>query len=278
MKYLYPEGKGKALTFSYDDGQHFDRKLVEIFNKNGLKATFHLNSGTLSDDTDVNGEYKISPDGNAYVRKCELKELYAGHEVACHGVEHKFLPLLTKTRMVTETLKDREALENLTGYNVHGMSYAFGAYSPEIEDVLDNCGIKYCRTVNSTNGFWLPANFLEWHPTCHHGAPNLMDLGADLLNAPGYMELPLMYVWGHSFEFGRANDFSVIEKFAEFMGGHRDVWYATNGEICDYVTAIRNLDFSADGKRIYNPSLLPVWYEENGETKVIKSGGTVEVL
>ena len=36
MFYTYPGGKQKALTFSYDDGQVFDRKLVEIFNRNGL--------------------------------------------------------------------------------------------------------------------------------------------------------------------------------------------------------------------------------------------------
>ena len=32
-----------------------------------------------------------------------------------------------------------------------------------------------------------------------------------------------------------------------------DVWYATNGEIYDYVNAYENLVFSADGKRIYKP-------------------------
>ena len=40
-------GKMKALTFSYDDGTLQDRRLVEIFNKYGLKATFNLNSGLL---------------------------------------------------------------------------------------------------------------------------------------------------------------------------------------------------------------------------------------
>ena len=43
-----------------------------------------------------------------------------------------------------------------------------------------------------------------------------------------------------------------------------DVWYATNGEIYDYVNAYENLVFSADGKRIYNPSKMPVWVEIDG--------------
>lgn len=38
MKKLYK----KAVTFSYDDGVVFDGKLIDIFNKYGIKATFNL--------------------------------------------------------------------------------------------------------------------------------------------------------------------------------------------------------------------------------------------
>lgn len=34
----YPHWKEKAVTFSYDDGQIYDRRLVEIFDRYGLKA------------------------------------------------------------------------------------------------------------------------------------------------------------------------------------------------------------------------------------------------
>ena len=37
----------KSLTFSYDDGVTQDVRLIEIFNKYGLKATFNLNSELL---------------------------------------------------------------------------------------------------------------------------------------------------------------------------------------------------------------------------------------
>ena len=36
----FPQGKHKVLTMSYDDGKIFDRKLIEIFNKYGIKGTF----------------------------------------------------------------------------------------------------------------------------------------------------------------------------------------------------------------------------------------------
>ena len=36
----YPEGKAKAVTFSYDDGVAQDVRLAELFCKYGIKATF----------------------------------------------------------------------------------------------------------------------------------------------------------------------------------------------------------------------------------------------
>ena len=41
----FPGGKFKVLTLSYDDGKLEDKSLVDIFNKNGIRATFNVNSG-----------------------------------------------------------------------------------------------------------------------------------------------------------------------------------------------------------------------------------------
>lgn len=38
-------GKSKALTFSFDDGQIQDIRLANLFNKYNLKATFNVSSG-----------------------------------------------------------------------------------------------------------------------------------------------------------------------------------------------------------------------------------------
>ena len=98
MRFVYPYGKRKALTFSYDDGQVFDKQLVEILNEHGMKGTFHLNSGRLG----------IRRGRDHYVPAGELKSIYAGHEVACHGVEHRNLPTITAQQIVQELEQDRE--------------------------------------------------------------------------------------------------------------------------------------------------------------------------
>src|SRR5665648_193123 len=65
----FPGGKKSALTMSYDDGQIHDRRLVEIFDRYGIRGTFHLNSGTL--------------DRPGFIRKEEVADLYRNHEVSC---------------------------------------------------------------------------------------------------------------------------------------------------------------------------------------------------
>ena len=42
VTWVYPQGKKRAVTFSYDDGQIFDRRVVKTLNEHGMKGTFNL--------------------------------------------------------------------------------------------------------------------------------------------------------------------------------------------------------------------------------------------
>ena len=248
MRFVYPQGKRKALTFSYDDGQSFDGRLAELLRSHGMKGTFHLNSGRLG----------LRRGDEVYISREEVKEVYAGHEVACHGVEHRNLPTITRQQVILEIQEDRKVLEEVTGGLVQGMSYAFGNYNQEIMDIAKALGIKYSRTIQDTKNFFLPSDFMAWHPTCHHDN-GLLELADSFIDVAGYYELPVMYVWGHSFEFGRTGDWSIIEAFVDKMAGQENIWYATNMEIYTYIQAVRQQEFSADGLTMYNPTAVSVW-------------------
>ena len=258
----FKDGKAFVLTMSYDDGRTADRCLVEIFNKYGIKGTFHLNSGFL--------------DTNTYISADEVKSLYEGHEVSCHTARHPYLTQLPDISVIHETLNDRIALEKLCGYVVRGMSYPFGAYDDRVIDVLKTCGIVYSRKVASTMGYQLPTDFMTWEPTCHHSrcleaAKPFMEKA--IADAKAY---PLLfYVWGHSYEFDRDNNWDLIEEFCKTVGGRDNVWYATNIEIYDYIMAQKNLHIAADESIIHNPSRLDVWITKDGETAKIPAGETV---
>ena len=138
----FPGGKHKALTMSYDDGKMQDRRLIEIFNRHGIKGTFHLNSGIFHDPE------RIKPE--------EMPQLYAGHEVACHTVTHPTIARCPMPEVVSEVLDDRRALEGIMGYPVRGLSYPNGSLSQDIVDMLPHTGIRYSRVVGNTDGFDLP--------------------------------------------------------------------------------------------------------------------------
>lgn len=257
---LFPQGKTKALTMSYDDGQIFDRKLVSIFNKYGIKGTFHLNSGTLGKEPFITAE--------------EVAELFKGHEVSAHTKTHPFLDCIPIEAVVDEIMEDRKALESLVGYPIKGMSYPFGVYNEKIVETLEAIGIEYSRTVNSHHDFRIPDNFLTWPATCHHG-DNLIETGKRFLDYKYNGKLKLMYVWGHSFEFDRADNWDLIENFCSLMSGRDDVWYATNIDIVRYIKALRALEFSANRDIVYNPTAISVWINVDGRAVEVKSGEIV---
>jgi len=255
--FSFPEGRKKALTMSYDDGQYYDRELVDIFNQYRIKGTFHLNSG--------NFEYR------QFVNASEIKELYKGHEVSVHSVTHPFLTQISNEEIVREIIKDRRNLEALVGYPVRGMSYPFGDYNEALVNMLPALGIEYSRTVVSTHSFGLPSNFLTWHPTCHHDE-NLMEKYKRFKQTPPWEQLYLFYVWGHSYEFERNKNWDLIKEFCKTASFDESVWYATNIEIVDYIKALRNLKFSVDRKIVHNVSGIDVWISVDREPVKIKAG------
>ena len=257
IKKLYPYGKRKALTLSYDDGIMMDKILVPMLNQYGIKCTFNLNSGIQTEENVFScGETEVrrmNPDG--------LPELYKGHEVAMHMVHHPWPTQLSDEELRREVEDDRAAHEKLFGCPVNGLAYPFGDYDDRVMEILADCGVKYARTIVSTRNFELPERWLSWHATCHHNDEQFFDLTDKFLACED--ELALFYLWGHSYEFTAFDNWDRIEAFCEKIHGKRDIWYATNLEICRYRAAQKALMISADETMFYNPSAIPVWVEKD---------------
>ena len=281
----FPGGKHKVLTMSYDDGKLEDRKLVSIFNKYGIRGTFNLNSGLIDQDI------RINPD--------EWIDLYKGHEVATHTYTHPTIDRCPTSQIVEEILEDRKFLEQTMGYPVRGHAYPNGSYSLRVERILEDLGIKYARiigdeyadtylarlaadecghlVVGDSNGFSFPSNYYEWKPTCHHNH-NLLGFGKEFKENKKKQYLMMMYVWGHSYEFTKDNNWAVIEEFCQMMSDADDIWFATNIEIVDYMEIYDRLQFAADLSFVYNPSAASAWIIINDDTTVeIKGGKTVKL-
>lgn len=274
MKMKLQDGKSKVLTLSYDDGVVQDIRLIEIMNKHGLKGTFNINSGLYLPENAVRDKF----DGR--MKLSEAKELYinSGHEVAVHALTHPTLDRLDSAEIIYEITEDRKNIENQYGVIARGMAYPFGTYNDMVVDILEKCHISYARTTKATYRFEFPENWLLLHPTCHHNYENIDELikkFVDPSNGVGNVEM--FYLWGHSYEFDNNDNWNVIEKFAEYAGGHEHIWYATNIEIHDYVKAYERLQTSFDKKIIHNPSSIDVWVEIKGAVYCVKSGETLRL-
>lgn len=249
----YPGFKAKALTLSYDDGVFQDIKLMEIMNRYGIRGTFNINSGSF-----VDVDYR-SP--RRRLNEEEAVKLYknSGHEVAVHGLRHPFFDEQPVGCVAWEVMKDREILERVFGGIIRGCAYPMGTYDDEVVETLKHCGIAYARAVRVTGNFNIPKDWYRLEGTCRNKDPNLMSICDRFLNLQVPYAPKLFYMWGHSYEFDEDNGWEIIEEFCRKMGGHEDIWYATNIEIHDYLEAAKQLRASADSCRLYNPSALTIY-------------------
>jgi len=271
----FPQGRAKALTLSYDDGVEQDMRLVEILDSYGLKGTFNLNSGLYAP------EGTVYPSGQIHRRMTKKQVLRtflgSGHEVACHSLTHPYLDKLPPAMAAREIIKDRENLERQFGTIVRGMAYPYGTYSDSVVEMLKSCGIVYARTVESTNSFRIPTDWLRLNPTCHHDSPELMALAEKFAGGEASRDPWLFYLWGHSYEFEANGNWHVIEEFARHTGSRDDIWYATNIEIYDYIDDYNRLQFSVEGNRAQNPTARTLWFEMDGRLFDIAPGQTMEI-
>ena len=277
---VFPGGKFKVLTFSYDDGKIEDRRLVKLFNKFNLKATFNLNTGIIDPAIRIPQE--------------EWPELYKGHDIAVHTFTHPTMIRLNDYNALREILDDKDNLEKIFKRPIYGLAYPNGSYDNRIVDIAKSVGIKYARVTNDKyaatkaaeayaanadgpmligdeNGFSMPEDYMCWVPTCHHNH-NLIDFGKKFMALTKKQYLYMMYVWGHSYEFDRDNNWYVIEEFCKMIGGREDIWYATNAEVCHYLMAVKQVHTSVDEKLLFNGSGQDIYLIRNGENILLHPG------
>lgn len=193
--------------------------------------------------------------------------------MAAHTVHHPDLTALDPSQQREEVWQDCQTLEQYWGYKVQGFSYPYGRENPQVRQVLADCGLRYARTVANTGTFERPEDLLRWHPTCRH-RDSLMERTAEFLRQADGGESLLFFVWGHSYEFDRDHNWELIEEFCAQVSGRTDTWYATNGELANYLWAQQQLEITEES--IVNPTSTPLWLTVNGETMNIAGKRTVK--
>ena len=224
-------GKKKAVTFSYDDGVTQDQRLIDLFNKYGLKATFNLNSDLLGQPGSLLREGVTV--AHVKPRPEEIRGIYAGHEIAAHTLTHPMLPHHPDEEVVRQVEEDRLRLSDLAGYEVVGFAYPGGGinFNTRVASLIQNhTGVQYARTTVSSFSFAEQEDLYVFRPTVYpHREWDEMERLADEFLA-GDVE-GVFYIWGHAYEFDIKNEWARFEAFLRRISGQKDVFYGTNREV-----------------------------------------------
>ena len=229
------DGKMKAVTFSYDDGVTQDVRLIEIFNKYNLKATFNLNSSLLGLGGElVRNDVRINHTKN---KASDVKYIYDGHEVAVHTLTHPNLTgIADDNEVLRQVEEDRIKLSELCGYEVEGMAYPCGGVNCNdrvAEIIKTNTPIKYARTIGVTYSFEPYPDLYQYKGTLYHHddwdkmfemARTFVEMKAD---SP-----KVFYIWGHAYEFDIYPErWQMFEEFCKIISARNDIFYGTNKEV-----------------------------------------------
>lgn len=221
----------KIVTFSFDDGVRQDARVMTLLKNRGFAGTFNVNSGKLGLCE------RISPDiGEPLVahdkwRADELKDAYAGFEVAAHTVTHPNLREVDDVRVIEEVVHDYMRLSELAGYRVVGMAYPSAPPNYDervIRLIRQHTSLCYARAFLSTYSFGLPQDYFEWRPTVHIRDPKMDEVLTNFSNAPG----GLLYIWGHAYELDMAGWWDRFERMLDRIAGIDGVISLSNADIC----------------------------------------------
>lgn len=265
INYTWPGGLSGAVTSSWDDGCIHDPRLVEVLNRNGLRGTFHLCSGLLR------GAGRDDP---FYLHENDVRDLYAGHEIAAHSLTHPNLWTLSDDLVFNQLLEDRRNLERLAGYPVRTVVFPCGRGGDDerLESIARRAGFRLARASHLKGVFAPPSNWLCWG-TAGHVADDLDALWSRFEAMPTRDKV--FFWWGHSHEFEGKLGWERLEKFASRFSGS-GWWHATNREIHDYVEAWRRLVWTHELDIVQNPSALDVWILPlGGDPLKVPAGATV---
>lgn len=201
----------KYFLLSFDDGTVYDRRLVELLNKYGIRGTFNLNSG-LED-------FVWYYEDRFPIRRqilSEVGDLYRGHEIASHSLHHQWLNTLTPPQISREIGGDCETLKKIFALPEIGFGVPFTACG-EREIKIIRKFVRYIRLSEFAESFALPKD--PYHIPIH-GLYNDPDIREKLARfAENDLQDSLFVMAGHSYELEVLNHWEYMEQLLRFLSG-----------------------------------------------------------
>lgn len=198
----------KIFLLSFDDGTVWDRRLVQLLNKYGIKGTFNLNSGL----EDFVWHFEDFP-----VRRQVLSDignLYDGHEIAGHSLHHHRLDQLSPPQLRREVEEDAARLKAEFGLEEIGFGVPFTFCNDREVKIIKRL-VRYIRLSEFADSFALPED--EYHIPIH-GLYNDPDIREKLERfAQSDLPVSLFVMAGHSYELEALGHWEYMEELLKLV-------------------------------------------------------------
>jgi peptidoglycan/xylan/chitin deacetylase (PgdA/CDA1 family) len=238
----------RIVTTSWDDGDPLDLRVAEMLGSRGVKGTFYIPV--------------IGYNGRTILQPQELRGLADGFEIGAHGMSHQVLPKFHGKELKREVHVCKRRLEDVLGETVVMFSYPKGRYSARVIREVKKAGYLGARTTKmfhselATDPFRLATTLgafsnsrKEYLKNCLRGMNLSGALGCALNRYPmgNWVELAkqtfdrvmrkggVWHLYGHSWVLEEHGLWGELEEVLQYVGGRRDVTYASNRELLTFI-------------------------------------------
>lgn len=310
IEICYPNYSKKSLTFTIDDGNiAMDTKFIAIVQKGGIRGTFNLCSDDWTPEKaeflrsfyhgyEIANHCKYHPRvmldevEYRYHTKDEADKIkYSGREEDLFYIDgpeglydiltaHGMRACATPEAYLRFVEQSRTELEAIFGEGAIG-GFVWPFFESKNQRVKDAIiamgyphGLRKTGCVLDSTGFAPPADINAWSYNANN--QNLLATMSLYENTPDDGELKFFAFGLHSYDFEVDDNWDVLERFTQLYGSRpEDYWYATVGEIFDYVREAKKLVVT--DKEVTNNSSLPLYIKIDGNNTVVEPNSSIEI-
>lgn len=211
----------KYFVFAVDDGTIYDTKVIEIFNKYSIRATFNLNSGLQ--------DYVWYKD-DLSVRRLDLykyKDIYNNHEVASHSLTHPYLTNMNDEAVYHEVKQDVENIERIFDRKVTSFSFPFDGFDERTINIIKSVGITHIILPDIDDSFRSPVDTFHIKVTSWNIDDALEKFDRFIIDKNAEIFIYL----SHSYDYEFDHSYDKLERLCQMVTSNKDIKIITIGEV-----------------------------------------------